>query len=221
MNCKLLSIIVIIIIIIILINCYEGFDASINNFVDAFNNKNVKVDKLEISDEINTNKLNVSSSLTYNSTELINIIYPVGSIWLSSNKYDLNDKEKLKDTPLYYGNWELLNNDSYNVIGLTKNNEESKFTGTNTLSASQLPNHSHKGLRSEDSREPTGYGEGKRVIWATNASGSENNFNSYTYTGNDVGYHNGSTGGFTDYSDSDKTIIPKGYYLFAYKKLEL
>jgi len=180
------------------------------------NINNKEINDIDIvSDDTSDDNKKVCSLL-----KIINFIYPVGSIWLSSNKYDLTDKEKLKDTPLYYGTWTMLNENNYNVIGLTKNTEESKFTGTNKLSASQLPNHSHRGIRSEYSRNSEGGGS-VRVIRAGDASGSENNFNNYTYTGNNVGYHNGSTGGFTDYSSSDKTIIPKGYYLFAYKKLEL
>lgn len=209
MNYKLLSIIIIVIIIVILINCYEGFDSSINNFVDAFNDKNVKLEKLNVSDTINTNKLNINDKTIKD--YIINISYPIGSFYFTDIKYELKDNKPIKETntPLDYGKWKLINNNNeYYIIGLTPNT--SGIYGNTKIQVNQIPKHKHMQYFQHNGMSSGDY-------WTNPAI--------YNKNGN-KGALNGGLTKYDIYDENDKLIneqkdfIPKGYYLFCYKRLE-
>lgn len=220
-NKILIIIIIIIIIFIILINNKEHFDETntqttieaLNNITNQISNENIKSKKITIS--------NIDLNVGDKTLNIIDILYPINSIYLSSNNYDINNKDKLIGTPLYFGKWKKLNNNEYNVIGLIKNNEISDIKGDNMLNAKQLPSHSHKGIFSNSSREPKGSGSGKKTVWATHSTGHENNHNDYLIIKNSIGIFKDNK--YIDYStieDKDKIIIPKGYYIYGYQRIE-
>ena len=219
-NKILIIFIIIIIIFIILINNKEYFDETntqttieaLNNITNQISNDNIKSKKITIS--------NIDLNVGNKSLNIIDILYPINSIYLSSINYDINNKDKLIGTPLYFGKWKKLNNNEYNVIGLIKNNEISNIKGDNILNAKQLPSHSHKGIFSNASREATGSGSGKRTLWATNNTSNENNNNDSLIIKNSIGKFDNNTRKYTDYSNEDKIIIPKGYYVYGYERIE-
>lgn len=233
-NISILFIIIIIIILIILFS-KENFDFANNNLIDSINENKLKLSNIDISGNINiSNNINVDGIIKLNDKNIIDIMYPIDSIWFSKKKYNLNDKTQLLGTPLYYGKWNCLNTSSdNNVFGLIKNGNSSNYIGDNKLKPEQLPSHSHKGIYSDNSREPTGSSDGfyNRLIRATNGGGSEGNYNEYLYIKNSIGLFDDDKKIYKDLSKEtektkdteaiDKTIIPKGYYVYGYIKTEL
>lgn len=95
---------IVVIIIVILYLLYDHFTETdnvnneINNIVSMINDNKVEFKNLTVNNDFTGNKFMI---------KLMNLFYPVNAIFNSKKYYDLNDKQKLKNTPLYYGNWSL------------------------------------------------------------------------------------------------------------------
>lgn len=108
-------ILIVLIIIVIVYLRYQHFTESdttsdaINNIVTLFNNDNVNLKNLTVTDNLTINDKLILSSLGGDlMTNLMKIIYPVGSVFLSRKYYDLTDEKSLIDTPLNYGKWLMI-----------------------------------------------------------------------------------------------------------------
>lgn len=102
----------------------------------------------------------LTNSITHEKDELIKKImdlsYPIGSIWFSNKEYDVNNKTACKGTPLEYGTWAELNRDEQSnnqdvwgdmIFGLRRKGlNEKTYWGEYKLNVNNIPQHSHVGL---------------------------------------------------------------------------
>ena len=86
--------------------------------------------------ELYNNKTNKSKVVTDNKQELINLIYPVGSIYMSVNS--------TSPVSLFGGTWTQLQDRFLLGAGSTYSNGATGGAATVTLTSSQIPSHKHK-----------------------------------------------------------------------------
>lgn len=112
-----------------------------------------------------------NGALSYKGKELLDLIYPVGSIFLSVNASSPSD--------LFGGTWEqisgkflLASGDGYS-IGSTGGEE------AHTLTSDEMPVHHHSGITDSDGSHSHSYGSGKYVHLTTDGDTGAD-----TYSGN-------------------------------------
>lgn len=135
-------ILIVLIIIVIVYLRYQHFTESdttsdaINNIVTLFNDDNVNLKNLTVTNDLTINDKLILSSLGGDlMTNLMKIIYPVGSVFLSRKYYDLTDEKSLIDTPLKYGKWLKITKDNYNIYLVSTNNKTIQNEDTNNKTA--------------------------------------------------------------------------------------
>lgn len=145
MNFNLILIICIIIIIICIIilnnNKYENYEN--NTTLDALNNITdmIKNDEITSKNITNTNTIkssNIELKLKDKNefVDILDLIYPVGSIYITTNETNANKFLNCKNWK-----WEKYNENYYLK---TSNEQLGETTGDNLLKANNLPKHKHK-----------------------------------------------------------------------------
>ena len=135
------------------------------------------------------------------------IFYPVGSVFISRDYYDLNNKSSLINTPLNYGSWLFI--DDYGVLGTAKSNYSPNDTSINTnsfgdskIKVNHIPPHKHK------------------YQWNPGRKSKYNSNYEYSWTPRDALTE-------ADIYDTDGNKVsqidfnPYGYYMFVYRKISL
>lgn len=112
-----------------------------------------------------------NGTLTYKGKELLDLIYPVGAIYLSVNAASPSD--------LFGGTWEQINGQFLLASG---NGYTAGSTGgeeAHTLTSDEMPVHHHSGITDSDGSHSHGYGYGKYVHLTTDGDTGAD-----TYSGN-------------------------------------
>lgn len=221
---------IVVIIVIVLILSVEHFtDNSLNNVIDLINNEQIESKNINVSNEIKLNSINIKKVI-------MDIVYPVNSIYFSAYELDHNNKETCKGTPLEYGTWEEINRDEKNssggdewsdfIFGLRRKNlGEAVYWGDYKIYIDKLPPHAHQvwhqmWYNSSDS----GKGEESIGRWR-----KDDDFNGKEF---EVDDNQVTKNIILDVKSNGKKISaskvntgqdfhPRGYYAYAYKKTAL
>ena len=181
--------------------------SSNNNILTIYDGIDITPDTIIFNKGIEfNNQIDLLSELIIK--KFIKVSYPVGSIFISRIKYDLNNTNSLINTPLYYGKWVMIDdtgvigtaNSSYAVNDATKTTTQSR--GDKQIQVNQIPPHKHQYQ----------YNPGRKAKYNSNY---EYSWTPRTdYTGADIYDKNNN-------KQTQVDFIPYGYYFFVYKKIEL
>ena len=185
---------------------------ALNNIVTMINNNNTSFKNLTVTNNLNVNN-SINSSTIGNklnnviAKEMSEIFYPVGSVFISRNYYDLNNKSSLINTPLNYGSWLFI--DDYGVLGTAKSDYSPNDTSTNTdsfgdakIKVNHIPPHKHKYQWNPGRKSK--YNSNYEYSWTPRDALTEADI--YDTDGNKV---------------SQVDFNPYGYYMFVYRKISL
>lgn len=153
---------------------------------------------------------------------IMNICYPVNSIFLSWINYELGSNGKpiiTSGTPLDYGVWQRLNDfidtgSDRCVLGLVGTTSTlGGATGSKILELRHIPDHAHQGIITYDGKKYSG--SGSAAIPADDPDGDTPRTNWRCSTTNNVG-----TAHSTYFSPRGavQPFYPYGLYFFAYRK---
>ena len=209
-------ILIVLIIIVIIYLRYDHFTESdttsdaINNIVSMINNNNTSFKNLTVTNNLSVNNSINSSAIGSGlknviAKEMSKIFYPVGSVFISRNYYDLNNKSSLINTPLNYGSWLFI--DDYGVLGTAKSDYSPNDTSTNTesfgdskIKVNHIPPHKHKYQWNPGRKSK--YNSNYEYSWTPRDALTEADI--YDTDGNKV---------------SQVDFNPYGYYMFLYRKI--
>ena len=196
--------------------------SDIDGKLDIYNSIRINDDNIELLKQIKHNE--IFESIIKN---MMNVFYPIGSIFISRVKYTLTDNKGPINTPLYYGKWVMINDtgvigvadSNYNINDATSINTASY--GDKKLTADHVPCHSHKGLK--------GYSHGfdknnsMHVIngnsWNSNRGTSVRD---NIFTGETIVKNVGWNDNINSYEVVNQiNFNPYGYYFFTYKKISV
>lgn len=198
---KVIISILIIIICLLIIFTFEHFTVedgeALNNVIKQINGDGITVETLNVS------KLGESTKQV-----MMELAYPLDSLFFTAKEYNLDDKESLKNTPLYYGKWEELNKNEgeWNdfIFGMRRKGlKDPVYWGEYKLSAANLPPHKHK-YQYNPSRNSM-YNKNSGYAW--NARDGLTDADIYDSKGNKI--------------DKQTDFHPRGYYAYGYRKIEL
>ena len=158
--------------------------------------------------QFTANNAIVSKSVDISLSQVMAYTYPVGSIFISRQKYTLTDGKGPSNTPLGYGKWVMIDdtgvigtaNSSYTVNDATTNNTDS--LGNKQIQVNQIPPHKHQYQ----------YNPGRKAKYNSNY---EYSWTPRTdYTGADIYDKNNN-------KQTQVDFIPYGHYFYTYKKIDL
>lgn len=153
---------------------------------------------------------------------IMDLCYPVNSIYLSWINYDLDGGETgnpigATGTPLDYGTWRRLNSVmSYTpcVLGLTTPSVQTATPqGQTKLTILHLPDHAHQGIITYDGKKYSG--SGSAAVPADDPDGNTSRTNWRCSTTNNVGTAHST---YFDQRGTQANFLPYGLYIFAFKK---
>jgi len=113
---------------------YTHKDSSANNKVDIYGDLGVE-DNLNVSGNVSGNQLNTGNLSLSGKTSLLNLIYPIGSIYMSVN--DISPQSFLG------GTWERLQDRFLIGAGNSYNVNATGGSTTHTLTIDEIPSHTH------------------------------------------------------------------------------
>ena len=189
----------IVIVILLIYFSYEHLtsdEITLINFVEMLTN------------DQSANNAIVSKSVDISLSQVMAYTYPVGSIFISRQKYTLTDGKGPSNTPLGYGKWVMIDdtgvigtaNSSYTVNDATTNNTAS--LGNKQIQVNQIPPHKHQYQ----------YNPGRKAKYNSNY---EYSWTPRTdYTGADIYDKNNN-------KQTQVDFIPYGHYFYTYKKIDL
>lgn len=137
-------ILIVLIIIVIVYLRYQHFTEldttsdAINNIVTLFNDDKMNIKNLNVTNDLTVNNKTTTKELINDmsdrfdtfETKLMKIIYPVNSVFISRFQYDLANSIQIKNTPLYYGTWEIIkcSKNTLCVLSPTKYKDEKEIS---------------------------------------------------------------------------------------------
>ena len=156
---------------------------------------------------------------------IMNICYPINSIFLSYVNYELGGNGKpltTTNSPLDYGMWTRLNDFITTgvdkcVLGLVGTTSTIGGPGGSTsLTLENIPDHAHQGIITYDGKKYSG--SGSAAVPAEDPEGDTSRTNWRCSTTNNIG-----TAHSTYFSPRGalQPFYPYGFYLFAYRKQAL